>query len=203
MDLDLLLRSIIIGFSIAAPVGPIGLLVIRRTLAEGRLTGFVTGLGAATADAIYGCIGAFGVTVVVGLLLDAAFWLQLVGGLFLIYLGWRTFRAAPAEHAAAASGGDRLRAYFSTLLLTLTNPATILAFVAIFSSLGLGATSGAGEAATLVAGVFAGSAFWWLALSGGIGMTRTRVTPETMRWINRISGAIIIAFGVAAILQIL
>ena len=203
MDLGLFLNGIGIGFLIAAPVGPIGVLVIRRTLAEGRLTGFVTGLGAATADAIYGAIGALGLALVASALSGASIWLRLLGGLFLCYLGLHTFRAPPAERAAGASGADRARAYAATLLLTLTNPATILSFAGLFAGFGVGSAHGDLSAALmLVAGVFCGSALWWLLLSGGVSLARAKLTPQGLGWVNRVSGAIIAGFGVAALLSL-
>jgi threonine/homoserine/homoserine lactone efflux protein len=199
MDTGLFIRGLLIGFSIAAPVGPIGVLVIRRTLAEGRLAGLVTGLGAATADALYGCVAGFGLTFVTSLLVDQQLWVRLIGGLFLCYLGARAFMALPAERAATVAGSSLLGAYGATLLLTLTNPATILSFVAVFAGLGLAATSGDyGAALLLVLGVFAGSALWWVLLSSGVGLLRLRLTPGALRWINRVSGAILVAFGVLA-----
>ena len=130
MDASLLLRGLIIGFSIAAPVGPIGVLCIRRTLAQGRAAGLVSGLGAASADALYGCVAGFGLTFVSGLLIAQQSWLKLLGGVFLCYLGVRTLLAQPAERAAAAGGMGLAGAYGSTFLLTLTNPTTILSFAA-------------------------------------------------------------------------
>jgi threonine/homoserine/homoserine lactone efflux protein len=178
-------------------------LCIRRTLAEGRATGFVSGLGAATADGIYGSVAAFGLTAVSGALIGQQIWLRLIGGVFLCYLGLRTFIARPAEQTVAAKGRGLLGAYASTLLLTLTNPMTILAFAAIFAGLGLaGASADYASAAALVAGVFAGSAVWWLILSTSAGRLRTRVTPGGLRWVNKISGAIILLFGCAAFLSI-
>ena len=167
MDVGLFLQGIIIGFAIAAPVGPIGVLCIRRTLAEGRASGFVSGLGAATADAVYGAIAAFGLTLITDFLLGGASWLRLVGGAFLLYLGVKTFLARPAERAAEARGGGLLGAYASTFFLTLTNPTTILSFAAIFAGLGVAGADNALSAALLVLGVFLGSAAWWLILSGG------------------------------------
>jgi threonine/homoserine/homoserine lactone efflux protein len=203
MDAGLFLRGLLIGFSIAAPVGPIGVLVIRRTLAEGRLAGLVTGLGAATADALYGCVAGFGLTFVTSLLVGQQLWVRLIGGLFLCYLGIRGFMAAPAERAAAATGSSLLGAYGATLLLTLANPATILSFIAVFAGLGLAATSGDyGAASLLVLGVFAGSALWWVLLSGGIGLLRLRLTPGVLRWINRLSGAVLVVFGTLALASI-
>ena len=159
MDIRFLLRGLIIGFSIAAPVGPIGVLCIRRTLAAGRASGLVSGLGAATADAIYGCIAGFGLTFISSILISQQVWLRLIGGVFLCYLGLKTFLARPAQQAALAGGNGLVGAYASTFFLTLTNPMTILSFAAIFA--GLGVTSASGNyvsAGVLVLGVFIGSA---------------------------------------------
>ncbi len=200
MELGPLLRGLVLGFSIAAPVGPIGVLVIRRSLAEGRRVGFVSGLGAATADFMYGAIAAFGLTAVAGLMVSQQVWLRLVGGIFLVYLGVRTFLAQPADKAAEAGGRGLLGAYSSTLFLTLTNPATILSFAVIFAGLGLaGFDGGAWATLALVVGVFLGSAAWWLLLSGGVSLFRGRLTPAGLRWVNRIAGGIIVAFGVVAL----
>ncbi len=190
MQVGLMLRGLAIGLSIAAPVGPIGVLCIRRTLAQGRAAGLASGLGAATADAVYGSIAAFGLTWASDLLLRQQAWLRLAGGAFLCYLGLRTLLARPAEPAvpaeqrrdgpqngpAALKGRALLGAYLSTFLLTLTNPITILSFAAIFAGLGL-ASAGRDylSAATLVLGVFLGSAAWWLLLSAGVGALRERI----------------------------
>lgn len=200
MDASLFLRGALIGFAIAAPVGPIGVLCIRRTLADGRLAGLVSGLGAATADVIYGLVAVLGLTAIADLLVGASFWMRLVGGLFLCYLGWRTLRERPAEQPAEARGRGLAGAYTSTLLLTITNPATILSFAAVFA--GLGAASAAqtyAEGLLLVAGVFVGSAAWWLLLSGGVSLLRGRLTPGALRWVNVGAGAIILGFGALAL----
>jgi threonine/homoserine/homoserine lactone efflux protein len=202
MDFGLFLRGLIIGFSIAAPVGPIGVLCIRRTLAEGRASGFLSGLGAATADALYGCVAGFGLTIVSGFLVDQRFWIQLIGGIFLLALGVKTLRSVPAEHAAAAAGSGLAASYASTLLLTLTNPMTILSFAGIFAALGVAETSGDfSAAALLVLGVFVGSAAWWLLLSGGVGLLRDKLSSPVLRWTNRLSGVILVAFGAVAVWQ--
>jgi len=198
------LRGIIIGFSIAAPVGPIGVLCIRRTLAEGRAAGFVSGLGAALADALYGCIAGFGLTFISSFFVSQRLWLQLIGGLFLCWLGFKTFTTAPAERAAEVKGGGLLRDFLSTFVLTLTNPLTILSFAAVFAALGLAGTEGDyAAAAILVSGVFLGSALWWLLLCGGVGLLRSRFDQRGMLWVNRVSGGLIIAFGVIALASLL
>jgi threonine/homoserine/homoserine lactone efflux protein len=195
----LLLRGILIGISIAAPVGPIGVLCIRRTLSNGKLTGFLSGMGAATADMVYGAIAAFGLTVITNLLVENKFWLQIIGGCFLLYLGIKTFLEKPADHAAQANQSGYFSAYLSTFFLTITNPMTILSFVAIFAGTMQAGTTG--SPLVLVAGVFAGSAFWWLTLSFGVGLMRERLTANHMEWINRISGTIIIIFGIVAFIS--
>ena len=201
--MPLYLKGLLIGFSIAAPVGPIGILCIRRTLAEGRLSGLVTGLGAATADAIYGSIAGFGITLISAFLLQQQQWIRLIGGAFLCYLGIKTFFARPAESTSSLRPGNLLGNYVSTFFLTLTNPLTILSFAAIFAGLGLGMAAGDLTAAGfLVAGVFTGSALWWLLLSGGASLARRQVSPVLMRWVNRASGLTILGFGVGALISL-
>jgi threonine/homoserine/homoserine lactone efflux protein len=194
---SLIFKGMLIGFSIAAPVGPIGILCIRRSLAQGRRIGLATGLGAATADAAYGCVAGFGLTAISSFLIGQKMWLSLLGGLFLSYLGIRTFTTEPAEQPTEAVDSGLLGAYLSTLLLTITNPMTILCFAAVFAGLGLG--SGARRdylsASELVAGVFAGSALWWLLLSSGVGLLKGQISLAWMRLINRASGTIILTFG--------
>ncbi len=203
MFISFLLRGLLIGFSIAAPVGPIGVLCIRRTLAEGRIPGLVSGLGAATADATYGGIAGFGLTFISSLLISQQVWLRLIGGTFLCYLGLRTFLIRPAEQAASAKGNGLIGMYASTLFLTLTNPLTILSFAAIFAGLGVASTGGNYLAAGILdLGVFLGSALWWFILSGGVSIFRTKFTTRGLRWVNRISGIIIMGFGVIALLGV-
>lgn len=196
-------KGIIIGFAIAAPVGPIGLLCIQRTLARGRWSGILSGLGAASADALYGGIAGFGLTALSDLLLAWQTELQTVGGLFLLYLGRQTWRTLPAAEPVQVqpNRAGLLGDYLSTLALTLTNPVTILAFLGIFAGLGL-ATAGAdfGAAMGLVSGVFAGSLLWWLTLAAGVGLLRGRLTPAGSIWMNRASGALIAGIGLWAML---
>lgn len=193
------LRGLLIGLAIAAPVGAIGLLCIRRTLAHGRVIGLATGLGAASADAVYGAVAAFGLTAVTGFLTEQTAWLRIVGGVILLWLGWRTLVAEPSGSA----GEDAVRiwpAYASTFALTITNPSTIISFAAVFAGLGLvGTGAGSTSAAWLVLGVFSGSATWWLLLSGVVGIMRERVGARAMLAINRISGAVIASLGIAAL----
>lgn len=196
-----LLKGLIIGFSIAAPVGPIGVLCIRRTLSKGRTSGLASGLGAATADAIYGCVAGFGLTLISNLLLEEQIWFRSIGGGFLLYLGIRTFLSKPGGEVATARRLNLAGDYISTFLLTLTNPLTILSFAAIFAGLGLAGPGGAfGYAGMLVLGVFFGSGLWWLILSSTVAAFRGRFTLKGLHWVNRISGLVILAFGLLALL---
>jgi threonine/homoserine/homoserine lactone efflux protein len=198
--MDIFLRGLIIGFSIAAPVGPIGVLCIRRTLAEGRRAGFLSGMGAASADMFYGAVAAFGLTAVQELLIGQSHWLRIVGGIFLLYLGVKTFLSKPSEEAAVSRRGGLFGAFLTTFFLTISNPITILSFIAIFAGLRLGETDGNYLSAGVMAlGVFLGSAAWWLTLSTGVSFLREKFTPTLLTWVNRLAGVIIFVFGLLAL----
>jgi threonine/homoserine/homoserine lactone efflux protein len=185
-----------IGFAIAAPVGPIGVMCIQRTLNRGSSFGFVSGLGAATADACYGIIAAFSVAAVFSFLSAQKIWFSLAGGLYLGYLGIKAFRTVPANQIETSGGMGRLSAYLSIFVLTLTNPMTIFAFAAVFAGFGFGNTDGNYlNALILVVGVFTGSALWWLTLSVVTGLIRRKFNTGHLAWVNRISGAVIIGFA--------
>ena len=200
MDPALVLRGFILGFTIAAAVGPISLLVIRRTIAQGRLYGLVSGFGVATADATYGAIAAFGLAAITDVLVNARVALGLAGGVFLLGLAWQTIRSSPTEAATPAPTGRRgyAGAYLSILALTMANPMTILSFGALFA--GLGVTTGAtGGAASVVVGVLLGSATWWVVLTTVVGRLRGRMTSSWIQRINIGSGVLIGAFALVAI----
>ena len=201
MEIKYLLKGLILGFSIAAPVGPIGLLCIKRSLTHGFFAGLVTGLGAATADAFYGVAAGFSLTFITTLLLNMTFELHMAGGLFLCFLGWQALK----KKAAAPQNPDSpfpgyLRAYVSTLFLTLTNPMTIMAFMGIFAGLGIGgAGNGYAASAALVAGVFSGSALWWVTLACVTAMAGKRLNPGFIEKINMLTGILLILFGMWAL----
>lgn len=201
------LKGALMGFSIAAPVGPIGVLCIRRTLSHGMLNGLVSGLGAATADGCYGMIAAAGLTSLSSLLIHSQVPLKIAGGAFLLYLGIRTFLSRPTSANSLderPQPGELLKAYSSIFALTITNPMTIISFTAIFAGLGIGSSAGSMVGAMMmVAGVFCGSAAWWLILSGSFGLVRSRVSEGMMLWVNRVSGVVISTFGVLAIASLL
>jgi threonine/homoserine/homoserine lactone efflux protein len=190
-------QAMLVGLAIAAPVGPIGLLVIQRTLNHGTAIGLATGLGAAVADAAYGAIGAFGVTAVIDLLGAARVPLALGGSAFLLWLAWQTWRSVPAAAGATpvGAGGTKVWTSFgSTVLLTLANPATIVSFIAVFGALASRTTPLSPW--TLVAGVLAGSALWWLLLSVVVGHWRSRFDAQARRWVNRVSALMLAGFAV-------
>ncbi|MHA7136908.1 LysE family translocator [Rossellomorea arthrocnemi] len=197
IDTILFLKSLIIGVTIAAPVGPVGILCIQRTLTYGRRTGFVSGLGAATADALYGLVAVMGLTIVSDFLLDYQFWIQLWGGVFLFLLGWKTFTSQPATFKAGESQAtSSLKGFFSVFLLTVTNPMTILAFIAIFGVFRVTGSDGSVVSALFVVlGVFCGSALWWgtVALVGG--WLSSRIESDSLTMINRVAGIIITIFS--------
>ncbi|HBV98290.1 MAG: lysine transporter LysE [Peptococcaceae bacterium BICA1-7] len=200
MDAVTVLKGIVVGFSIAAPVGPIGVLCIRNTLAGGRLYGLASGMGAATADAIYGSIAGFGLTALSNLLVHQRGLLGVAGGVFLCYLGIRTLMSAPSEKKEKEMKKSLWGTYASTFFLTLVNPMTILSFAAVFAGLGVAGQEGSLlPAALLVSGVFIGSSLWWLTLSGAVGFLRDRINSRWLRGVNIFSGLIILSFGLAAL----
>ena len=199
MLLGFLLKGVLVGIIIAVPAGPVGVLCIRRTIFHGRLAGFISGLGAASADAVFGIIAAFGLTFVSSLLLDYRDWLRLGGAGFLLYIGITAFTANPLDGPQAQRDRDGLLAdYASAFALTITNPITILAFVAIFAGIGFtGHEATLGRAAILVLGVWLGSLLWWAGLALGTGMVRLSFDRHHLVWINRGSGGILVFSGVA------
>ena len=199
MLLAFLLKGVLVGIIIAVPAGPVGVLCIRRTIFHGRLAGFMSGLGASCADAVFGIIAGFGLTVISDLLLDYQSWLRLGGAAFLLYIGNSTLRADPLAGTRTQRDPEGLLAdYVSTFVLTITNPITILAFLAIFAGIGFtGAEATLGRAAILVLGVWLGSLLWWAGLALGAGMVRPSFGRDHLVWINRGSGGILVFSGVA------
>lgn len=198
--LEFFLKGLAVGFCIAAPVGPIGILCIQKTLHYGRWSGFFSGLGAAFADALYGLIAVFSLTFIAELLHSERFWIRTIGGIFLLCLGAKIFLSKPKEKIKEITHKTLLSDFLSTFFLTITNPMTILSFVAIFSSLRIAAHPSYVHASLLVLGVFLGSSLWWLLLSEGVTFFRNKVSKEALLWVNRIAGIAIILFGLAAIL---
>jgi putative LysE/RhtB family amino acid efflux pump len=190
------LKGLLLGLGVAMPVGPIGLLCIQRTLAQGFTAGLAGGLGTAAADAAYAILGAAGLAAMATQLGDAALVLRYAGCAFMAWLGWQAFRQPPADKAASLPDSrDLLRSFAATFALTLANPATIISFVALFAGLGLAEAGNHEDAILLVGGVFLGSLAWWLILCGGVSALRHRVTPLWLGRVNRVAGLGIIALA--------
>lgn len=201
--MNIFLQGLVLGFSIAAPIGPIGLLCIRRTLAYGRLSGFVSGLGAAAADALYGAVAGFGLTFISNFLLTHKNVIQLFGGLFLCYLAITTFLSKTSTAVQELKNGNLFVDFVSTFALTITNPMTILSFIAVFTGFSMtSSTQDYFSAIMLVNGIFIGCSLWWFILSSVIGFLRTSLTAQNMTLINRCSGLIIFAFGFYLLINI-
>lgn len=201
------IKGLVIGFVIAAPVGPIGILCARRTLTHGRRAGFLSGMGASTADVLYGFIAAFGLTFISGVLYSYQFWPRLAGGALLCFLGIKTFMEKPERKGFFSIVREKKRhagMYTSTFFLTLTNPMTIFSFAAVFAGLGIAGTGGSVlSAAVLILGVFLGSVLWWLFLVGVFSVFKRRFKRHELQWINRIAGLIITGFGVFALASLI
>jgi threonine/homoserine/homoserine lactone efflux protein len=196
-DIWLLLKGAGIGFAVAAPVGPIGMLCIRTTLERGRVAGFAAGLGAAVADAIYGTIGVLGVTAISGYIEAQRFWLELGGSVFVVAFGIHLWVTKPN----VGNGNDEIPVslwadFMKTLVLTLANPSTILTFMAIFAGVPGAAASSMAAVPVIVLGVLLGSAAWWLFLSQGVGFIRHKISDRALQWMNWAAGALLVAFGI-------
>jgi threonine/homoserine/homoserine lactone efflux protein len=199
MEFTFFLKGIAIGFVMAIPIGPIGIMCIRKTLTEGRLSGLIIGLGAATADLFYGCVAAFGLTIISDTLNSQRIWIRIVGGALLFFLGIKTFRAQPKDPKLKVSGSGRIRSYFTVVVLTLTNPLTIFAFIAVFAAFGLGDGLSFFSAVVLVAGVFIGSCLWFFLLTSGTIIFRKKLDLVGLKWVNKIAGILIIISGLIVI----
>lgn len=198
---DLLLRGILLGLAVAMPVGPIGVLCIQRSLAGGFWTGFSGGIGTAAADAAYAALAAAGFALLAGSIGPLQDILRWGGAAFILWLGWSTMHAPVNETAAdLPQQGRPVRLFAVTFLLTMSNPATILSFAALFAGLGLAADPTVDAATAAVAGVFIGSLLWWALLSGGVAALRHRIGAESRRWINRIAGGALIVFAIALVI---
>jgi len=201
---ELFWKGFALGFAIAAPVGPIGILCIRKTLHFGKISGLCSGLGAAAADTFYGSLAAFGLTFLSAQLLAWGPWLKFIGSFFLLYLSYRSFRTKPYEHDQRLPRMSLLKDFIGTFFLTLTNPLTFLCYLAVFAAMGLTEiASSSFSSILLVTGVFVGSAFWWLILSEGVGLLRHKLSKNTMIWINRTAGIIIGALAIWSLTTLL
>ena len=202
MELILYIKGMVIGFAMAVPIGPVGIMCIRKTLTEGRLRGLIIGIGAATADLLYGSVAAFGLSFISNTVSSQRIWIRLIGGTLLFSLGVRTYRAKPTDPKFHKHSSGLLGSYFYTILITLTNPLTIFAFIAVFAALGLGNEVNKFSGLALVLGVFTGSFLWFLSLSSGVTLFRKKLDLQGLEWVNRIAGILIIISGAIAIVSL-
>lgn len=194
---SLFVKGLIIGFALSAPVGPIAAICVQRTMNQGRLAGFLSGLGSAAADAVYGTAAAFGASFIAEFLVEHGTWLQKIGGAVLVVLGIRLFLTKPRTREATSGTKAKAGIFLSTFLLTLTNPMTFLAFGAIFATMGLGAVRGHSIlTADLVAGVATGAALWWSLLVVAVWAIRRHFDYEKLIWVNRGAGIFVVAVGI-------
>jgi putative LysE/RhtB family amino acid efflux pump len=201
MDPMLFVKSLFLGLAVAAPLGPIGALCINRTLERGFSAGVAGGLGTALADGAYATLAAIGFAAFSSVLASIDTPLRLVGGLFMLWLGWKSLTPKLPKAAAKVSARDLLGTTAATFVLTITNPMTILSFAALFAGLGLASTTSSADAALVVAGVFLGSMLWWTVLSGGVALARHRLPDAFAMWVSRLSGILLIGFGVWALVS--
>jgi threonine/homoserine/homoserine lactone efflux protein len=197
------LKGLIIGFAMAVPIGPIGILCIRKTLAEGHSRGLIIGIGGAAADSLYGSIAAFGLTFVSDIISREQVWVRLVGGGILLFLGVRTFLAKARDQIIPFVTKGLLGSFISAFILALTNPMTIFAFLAVFAAFGLGHQITAISALYLVLGIFGGSLLWFLTLGFVATFFRKKLNRGGLRWVNRVAGVLLILSGVAAFVSLL
>jgi threonine/homoserine/homoserine lactone efflux protein len=206
LDIGLVASGVAIGLAVAAPIGPVNLVVIKRTLRFGKLNGLIAGTGAALGDGMFAAMAAFSLTAAIDLFLKYELWLQGIGGVFLLVLGYRTLITHP--HLDASEGealsGAVARVFLATFALTITNPATMLGFIAIFG--GVASISGSGQDAShaliLTGAVISGSMLWWIGLSQFVNLFRARMSDHLLEIINRVSGCLIMAFGAAVLIRV-
>ncbi|WP_133487371.1 LysE family translocator [Aliiroseovarius marinus] len=199
VELALFLKALLLGVAVAAPLGPIGALCINRTLERGFFAGVAGGIGTSLADGLYASLAAIGFAAFSVFLAQIDTPLRLVGGAFMLWLGYQSFRPKPPRHAAKVSARDLVGTIAATFVLTITNPMTILSFAALFAGLGLAATSGYAAALPVVIGVTLGSLLWWVTLSGGVALARHKLPDGFALWVSRLSGMILIGFGIWAV----
>jgi threonine/homoserine/homoserine lactone efflux protein len=179
---------------------PVNLLCIRRTLEKGWKSGIVSGLGAALADTLYGAIAGFGISLVIQLLICEEFWIRMIGGLFLVGIGVVYYRKPPRSLHAGDDDSSANSDFVSAFVLNLTNPTTVLSYIAVLATLGLGRQRALWQTSLLVAGIFCGSMTWWTILVSAANRLRSRITDHTMRWMNHVAGIAIGAFGLVNVL---
>jgi len=199
MSITFLLTGMLIGFAMAAPLGPLGILCIRKTLTTGHLQGLMIGLGAATVDMLYSSVAAFGLTAIADGLDSHRILIRLIGGVLLLFIGIRIFRTKPKDPSLSLTSNGKMKSYIYSLGITLTNPTTIFSFIAVFATFDVAKGITVYSSAALVAGIFLGSSLWFLILSSGVALFRNRLNLKGLSWANRIAGILIVISGLLAV----
>jgi threonine/homoserine/homoserine lactone efflux protein len=194
-SLTLLAKGMLAGLAISVPVGPVNVLCVSRTLTKGRAAGLMSGFGAATADAFYGSIAGFSISFVIRFLIREEHWIRMWGGILLMAIGLAYYFKPPHQLGKENGASSNQANYISTLLLTLTNPTSVLSFLAILAALGLGRHEAWSLTSRLVLGIFCGSMLWWTVLVSAVDRFRDRFHSGAMLWMNRIAGIAIGGFG--------
>lgn len=206
MDLVWLFKGILIGISASAPLGPIGVLCVQRTLNKGRLSGFISGLGAALADTVYAIIAGMGLTIIINFIREQQLYFEIAGIALLFFLGFKIFYSNPAKQMRKSRRGESnlFEDFFSVSLLTISNPMALFLFLAVFAGLGLIKEDlDFYHTFQIVFGVLLGAAAWWFVLSTIVNKIRYKFRLKRLWWINKIAGAAIVLFGLASIIGML
>lgn len=204
MDLIFIIKGILIGISVSAPLGPIGVLCIQRTLNKGFKSGFVSGAGAASADIIYAIIAGFSITFISDFLIEYQTYIRIIGGAFLILVGVRISISNPAKQIKKLriKGNNFYKDYITSFLITVSNPITILAFGAFFATFNMvSETTDKFSITVMIITVFSGSLIWWLSLIGIVTIFKKRIRLRNLLWINRITGVLIVLFAIFVIIS--
>ena len=206
MSLEFFIKGIIVGFLASIPLGPVGVLCIQRTINKGRISGLISGMGSATVDSLFALVAALGLTYIINFIEEQHFFIQIIGGGVLIFLGAKIFNTNPVKQIRRhrRKKNKLIEDYFSVLFLTLSNPLAVFLFVAAFAGIGLVTSKDNHlKSYVIIVGVFAGATLWWAILSFLIDLFRKRFRLKQLWWINKIAGVIIMIFGLAAMLSVL
>lgn len=195
MEFNYLLKGVLIGVSVSAPLGPIGVLCIQKTITKGRAAGFISGTGAVFGDTLYAIIAGFGVSFISDFLLANQLLLQVFGGLLLFFFGWKVFHSQPTPANCKKPSDNYLKNFLSVFMLTISNPITVLFFGAVFTGLGIAGSGNEWTTALVIFGVFMGTVLWWYVLSSIVSRFRNKFGRKTVKKINRTSGVLILVLG--------
>lgn len=205
MELEFLIKGLIVGFLASIPMGPVGILCIQRTINKGRFPGIISGMGSATVDAFFALVAAFGLTFIINFIEEQQFYIQLIGGAVMILLGVKIFNTNPVKQIRRhrKRKNKLIEDYVSVLFLTLSNPLAIFLFVAAFASIGMVSSKDSSlKSWLIILGVFLGAMLWWATLTFFVDLFRKKFRLKQLWWINKIAGVLVVTFGIAAMLSV-